>query len=83
MRGPASTELPIGSTNGIIPRMNECCFCGTGIDPAEPGSLTFVVAAAARFSEPDAPTQQLWCHAMCLGERLVPRVPFDARAFDD
>jgi hypothetical protein len=63
--------------------MNECCFCGTPVDPAVAGSLTFIVAAAERLREADAPTQQLWCHAACLGERLASRVPFDAGGFDD
>jgi len=63
--------------------MNECCFCSTPVDANEDGSLTFVVAAAGRLHEPDRPTQQMWCHARCLGDRLASRVPFDPAAFDD
>jgi hypothetical protein len=63
--------------------MNECCFCSTPLDAAEVGSLSLVIAAADRLSESHAPTQQLWCHATCLGERLPSRVPFDPAVFDD
>jgi hypothetical protein len=62
--------------------MNVCCFCSTPLDPNEAGSLTFVVAAARRLREADKPTQQMWCHAQCLGDRLASRVVFDPAAFD-
>ncbi|MEY2432574.1 MAG: hypothetical protein QOC92_2299 [Acidimicrobiaceae bacterium] len=61
----------------------ECCFCSVSVEADAPGALTLVVAAVARSNEVDRPTQQLWCHAACLGERLTPSVPFDPLAFDE
>ena len=63
--------------------MNGCCFCDEAVDPSLTQSLTFVVAAASRLEDGDAPTQQLWCHEQCLSDRLSAAVPFDGSAFDD
>lgn len=63
--------------------MNECCFCESALDPADTESLAMVVTAAARVGDDRAPSQQLWCHAECLSQRLRPKVPFEPTAFDD
>lgn len=61
----------------------ECCFCGETVDPEQRGSLTCVVAAATSAREPGSPTQQLWFHGVCLGEKLRPNVTFDAGGFTE
>jgi len=61
----------------------ECCFCSESLDIKSTNALTLVIAAASRTAEANAPTQQLWCHPRCLGDRLAPRVPFLPDAFDD
>jgi len=63
--------------------VNQCCFCDAAVDPTVAESLTLVVAAASRFADGEGPTQQLWCHARCLADRLSASVPFEATAFDD
>jgi hypothetical protein len=55
-----------------------CCFCGRSVDEAE--ALSLAVTAAQATMVP-GPTQGLWCHAGCLGERLSPDVPYDPTIF--
>jgi hypothetical protein len=59
-----------------------CCFCGESSDSESRESLTLVVAASSA-SEGEHPTQQMFCHAECLAQRLSPNVPFDAEAFHE
>jgi hypothetical protein len=69
--------------NGHSVTVNQCCFCDAAVDPFLSDSLTLVLAGASRVADADAPTQQLWCHAECLSDRLSAAVPFESTAFDD
>ena len=60
-----------------------CCFCQETIQVADIGTLSLLVASASRLAEQDAPTQELWCHATCLGGKLAPAVHFDPFLFTE
>lgn len=47
----------------------ECCFCGESVDSADALTLTIYSAASEE-------SQDLYCHAAHLAERLDPGVPF-------
>lgn len=66
--------------SGVV---NQCCFCDAAVDSSDGETLTLVVSKASRVEDRDAPTQQMWCHAHCLGDRVSDAVPFEASAFDD
>ena len=60
-----------------------CCFCQETIQVADNGTLSLLVASASRLAERDAPTQELWCHATCLGGKLSQAVHFDPFLFTE
>jgi hypothetical protein len=49
----------------------------------EPGLVTLVAVAVPRAGTQQARSQQLWCHASCLGARLHKGVDFDTDRFND
>ncbi len=60
--------------------MYQCCFCAAAL-PSD--ALALVVIAATRAQDATAPSQTMWAHTACLGERLAPGIPFDGEAFFD
>jgi hypothetical protein len=52
----------------------ECCFCGRNIEPCPPDicRLTLHIAFQENRAEP---SQELFCHAKCLRQRLRPGLP--------
>ena len=50
---------------------------------ADNDTLSLLVASASRLEGQDAPTQELWCHATCLGGKLASTVHFDPFLFTE
>jgi hypothetical protein len=57
-------------------------FCGDELFEDEPGLVTLVVVGVPRSGRKQARSQQLWCHARCLGARLHESAVFDADRFE-
>ena len=51
-------------------------FCQEIVQDADDGTVALIVVAAERRHEEQPPTQGLFCHSTCLGNRLAPNVPF-------
>jgi hypothetical protein len=58
-----------------------CCFCGHELSEEEHGLVTLIAVAVPRSGIEQARSQQLWCHARCLRDRLHEDATFDADAF--
>ncbi len=59
----------------------QCCFCGQSIKGDAVDPLQLVVSEhsywdASKSEAENPPTQSLWCHTDCLGDRLDGTVPF-------
>ncbi|HKO42109.1 MAG TPA: hypothetical protein VJU84_02375 [Pyrinomonadaceae bacterium] len=53
----------------------QCCFCGNTIKPAGPDVGGLLYTTNVDDAAADQYDQQLWCHAVCLQQRLHPSVP--------
>jgi len=66
--------------------MNEifqCCFCGKSIDPVVPDVGGLLYTMTIDRPTRDRPEQQLYCHTLCLMERLHPSAKLYALEADD
>jgi len=52
----------------------QCCFCGRGIE-AKPPDICVLLLRTAYQENRTEPSQELFCHALCLKERLLPNIP--------
>jgi hypothetical protein len=43
-----------------------------------PGLLTLIAVSVPRLGKVQPPSQQLWCHARCLGDRVHKSADFHA-----
>lgn len=65
------------------PVVVRCCFCGIEMFEEESGLVTLVVVGVPRPGKKQARSQQLWCHARCLGGGLHESADSDAGSFSD
>jgi hypothetical protein len=50
----------------------QCCFCGRSIDPEFPDVGGLRYSTTVHAASHDHPEQQLYCHTLCLLDRLHP-----------
>jgi hypothetical protein len=72
-RGTLTEErkAPVGSASKAG---YECCFCGKSIEPHPPDVCVLLLRTALQENRTE-PSQELFCHATCLKERLRPGIP--------
>ena len=54
-----------------------CAFCGAGLVWNRPGTIWVTIGSTRTETQ-----QQLYAHADCLAQHLVPDVPFDGSIFE-
>jgi len=61
-----------------------CCFCGQGIEPRDShaGHIT-VRLLYPKDQKAAEPSQELYCHALCLRERVPPNTPLVLEVLDN
>jgi hypothetical protein len=52
----------------------QCCFCGNSIQPVFPDVGGLLYSMTIDRSRRERPEQQLYCHTLCLLDRLDPSV---------
>ena len=72
-RGTLTEERKISSSSVSDPGY-ECCFCGKGIEPRPPDVCVLLLRTTFQENRTE-PTQELFCHATCLKQRLRPGIP--------
>jgi hypothetical protein len=82
-RGGGSVPLPLCDTHDAMATQNDpiahCCFCFEAVDVSTRGDgLTLGIT-----KQGSEVYQEMYAHGRCLAERIHPRVPFLAEAWDD
>ena len=61
-----------------IPEGWTCCFCAEGIEPNDSLAVRALLTNLRHGASSNWPMQEVYAHAACMSERLVPAVMFEA-----
>lgn len=74
LQGDTFTEEKETSVDSHCEVGYECCFCGKSIEPHPPDVCVLQLRTAVQEDRAE-PSQELFCHANCLQQRLRPGMP--------